>query len=109
MTSKVQQAINWAPTNEWDIVVETADYIVYWTGELIFDTPIKGVKGYALVYKPSRTRQAEGVDIVAAVAQCYAAQRVLDRVKAQPSLLTDDPEAQVLGAFFGEPEGKSVN
>lgn len=106
MTSK---AVNWAPTNEWDIIVETADYAAHFTGELIFDTPIKGQQGFALIYKPSRVRQAEGVDIVAAVAQCYAAQRVLDRVKAQPSLLSEDPEAQVLGAFFGEPESKTRN
>lgn len=98
--------IVWEPA-KWQVVVSTKDYVVQFVGELQFDTPIKGQPGFALIYGPTGHRQAEGADIVAAVAQCYAAQRLLDSVKKNPSLITQDPGEQSLEGFFGEPEGKA--
>lgn len=100
--------VNWAPQLG-DDVIATADYRVYCAASLGFDTPIKGQRGYQLIYRPTDFVQAEGVDIVVAVAGCYAAQRVLDKVKAKPELLSQDPETAVLGGFFGEPESDLRN
>jgi hypothetical protein len=99
MTSK---GVNWYPAVA-DVVIETEDFVVHRVSVLGFDTPIKGQGGYALTYKGTGMRQSEGVDIVAAVAQCYREQHILTRVKANPDLLSRDPHEQALEGFF-EPE-----
>lgn len=104
MTSK----ISWSAATVGQVVAMTEDYQVV-VSELVFDTPLKGVKGYALFYRPNMIRQAEGVDIVTAIGQMYRDQRILDKVKSNPKLLTDDPEVQTLQSFFGEPESQTRN
>lgn len=101
--------IDWAAKEDRATVVTTTDFIVRFVAEMSFDSPhlpFKGKPGYQLVYRPTGHVQAEGVDIVAAVAQIYREQRILDRIKEKPSLLTDDPANANLTAFLEDVDVK---
>lgn len=106
--------INWDARLNAEVVVSLVDFQLIFVKELTFNSPnmpFRGKPGYQLVYRPTGHVQAEGVDIVAAVAQTYREQRVLDKVKQQPELLTQDPAEANLAGFFSDtdPSGKAAN
>lgn len=106
--------INWAAKRDLEPVVVLADFKLRYVLALQFDSPnlpFSGKAGYQLVYMPTGHVQAEGVDVVAAVAQTFREQRILDRVKAKPSLVTDDPAEGNLAAFLQDVdvEGQAAN
>lgn len=92
--------INWSPKAGNRIVVETQDFVLTYVDELVLDLPFKGLNGFQMRYKPTQHLQAEGLDIVAAVAQTFREQRVLDRVKEKPSLLTEDEATRQMSEFL---------
>jgi hypothetical protein len=109
-TSKV----NWKAKNDLEVVVTTDDFQVRFADALSFDSPnmpFRNKPGYQLVYRPTGHVQAEGVDVVAAVAQIYREQRVLDRVKAKPELLEKDPHEGRMSEFLEDmdTEGRAAN
>lgn len=102
-TSKV----NWKANEPGEEVLKTHDFILRFTPRLEFDSvtlPFRGKPGYQLVYRPTGHVMAEGVDPVAAVGQTYREQRILDRVKANPALLEQDPAEQQMSAFLSDTE-----
>ncbi len=109
-TSKV----NWAASGQNEPVLELQDFLLRYVKELGFNSPnmpFRGKPGYQLVYRPTGHVMAEGVDPVASVGQTYREQRILDRVKAEPKLLSEDPQQQQLASFLADAdvEGRSAN
>ncbi len=109
-TSKV----NWAARVNHETVLELQDFLLRFVLELEFNSPnmpFRGKRGYQLVYRPTGHVMAEGVDPVASVAQTYREQRILDRVKSDTKLLSEDPQAQQLASFLAdaETEGRAAN
>jgi hypothetical protein len=99
------KTINWQAATNFEIVVATKDFQLRFVDSMTFDSPhmpFRGKAGYQLVYRPTGHVQAEGVDIVAAVAQAFREQRILDRVKENPSLVTEDPHQGQLESFFNQ-------
>lgn len=95
--------INWKASQHLETVVAVTDFTLRYSDSLTFDSPylpFRGKSGYQLVYRPTGHVQAEGVDIVAAVAQVFREQRALDKVKANPKLVTEDPSEGNLAAFL---------
>lgn len=110
MTTK----INWGASKDLEPVVVTKDFKLRFVLALTFDSPhmpFRGRAGYQLVYLPTGHVQAEGVDVVAAVAQTFREQHTLDKVKAKPSLVTEDPADGNLAAFLQDVdvEGQAAN
>lgn len=105
--------INW-DAQAGDFVVRLKDFDLVFTSGLEFSSPnmpFRGMPGYQLIYKPTGHIMAEGVDPVAAVAQTFREQRILDRVKANPKLLTEDPAQGQLADFLQnvDVEGQQAN
>lgn len=106
--------INWKASTNDEVVVTTKDFYIVFKEELTFESPnlpFRGKAGYQLRYRPTGHVQAEGVDIVAAVAQVFREQRVLDKVKEKPELLTADPAESQLAEFLSDVDvsGQSAN
>jgi len=113
-TKTTTSKVNWKAATDHEVVVATKDFQIRFVDALTFDSvtlPFRGKPGYQLVYRPTGHVQAEGVDVVAAVAQAYREQRVLDRVREKPELLERDPNEGRLADFLADmdTEGRAAN